>query len=104
MSNSRTRTVRRVTNRWTVYDELPAAVRAALQEGPQQWDPVPFKRWLSAWRKANGKQSAIEHAVWLINLWHQREIYEARPWQPPKSRKRHVLSPRTVSAAIESRH
>ena len=37
---------------------------------------------------------AIEEAVKWINFWHRREIIEARPWQPPRSRKRHVLGER----------
>lgn len=81
MANGRTRTVNRKACPWEAYDSLPAPVRAALQEGPQGWDPVAVKTRLRAAQKALGHADGIAAMVRIINAWHAHEIKEARPWQ-----------------------
>jgi hypothetical protein len=87
------------------YDELPPALRAALQEGPQPWDcGVIAHRLARALREPNRTRAQVE-AYWvaLIGLWHQEAIDEAQPWQPgrrlaPKGKKP-IPSPHLLAGA-----
>ncbi len=81
--NTRVRIVRRQPRRdpWEIYDSLPPAIRAALQEGPQVWDAAVIAARYRKCRREWGDAEAIVHIVFLINLWNRREIYSAQPWQ-----------------------
>jgi Family of unknown function (DUF6525) len=85
MSNSPTcRTKRRrVRSPWDIYDALPVPIRAALQEGPVQWNVGIIAARYRRWRREEGETEAIVHSVWIINRWNLTEIWQARPWQPP---------------------
>jgi hypothetical protein len=84
--NTRTRIVRRPPPKrdpWEIYDRLPPAIRAALQEGPQVWNVAVLAARYRKERRESGEARAIAHIVWLINLWNRLEIYRAQPWQEP---------------------
>jgi hypothetical protein len=81
MANCRTRTTRRKTDAYAVYDALPPPIRAALQEGPQEWDAVNVRLRLRQAAKRMPMTEAIKRVVALLNAAHANEIAEARPWQ-----------------------
>lgn len=101
MANSRTRYYRRKTDAWAVYDALPPAIRAALQEGPQEWDAVwahtMWRRHARVW----GPKKAIRVVVAALMTAHQSEIEDALPWQPrrnaPKAKR--IPSPHLLAKA-----
>lgn len=101
MANSRTRCYRRKVDAWEVYDALPPAIRAALQEGPQEWDAV----WAhTTWRRMNrtwGPEKAIRVVVAALKTAHRQEIEDAAPWQPrrnvPKAKR--IPSPHLLANA-----
>ena len=88
MANGRTRTTHRKINPWDVYDALPPPIRAAFQEGPQEWDVVWARTRLRALAQVMPRQDAIARVVRTINNWHASEIEDARPWQPNPNRLR----------------
>ncbi len=88
MANSRTMRRIRKVNSWEVYDSLPALVRAALQEGPQEWDAVGVRTFLRRAAKARGvswPEAVAGTVAWIMRA-HEQEIAYARPWQPGQKR------------------
>lgn len=81
MSNGRVRRTRRQVDPYAVYDALPAPIRAALQEGPQQWDAVWCRTMLRRYAKRLPVAEAIQATAKLISRAHLAEIEQARPWQ-----------------------
>lgn len=93
-TNSRTRTVRvsatrrrRKTDPYAVYDALPAPIRAALQEGPQEWDAISIRRRLRQLSKLMLMDDAVTRMVRFIYAAHAYDIELARPWQKNPDRK-----------------
>jgi hypothetical protein len=101
--NGFVRLVKRVpkADPWAVYDSLPAPIRAALQEGPEQLCPLAIFRLLQRdLRRGYSKARAVEHALWAINFEHRRRIFSALPWQPQGHRRhRPLLSPHALANA-----
>jgi hypothetical protein len=84
MGNFRTVMRHRKVDRWEVYDTLPALVRAALQEGPQPWDPVGVRRHLRRLSKdMSWPQAVAQTAAWITHA-HEAEIAYAIPWNGMK--------------------
>jgi hypothetical protein len=85
IGNSATRRTkrRRVRSTWDIYDALPLPIRAALQEGPSQWNAAVVAARYRKWRREDGEADAIVSAIFLINRWNLMEICQAGPWQPP---------------------
>ena len=102
-TNCRTRRVSRVpADPYAVYDKLPPAVRAALQEGPQEWDASAARSRLRRLCKIMPEADAIARVVRLISHWHQIDIEEARQWQPKPGLRRQDLrlpSPHQIAGA-----
>lgn len=103
MSNSRTRRTARRVDPYEVYDALPAPIRAALQEGPQEWDSVWCRTRLRKYSKLMPKHEAIERVTSMVMRAHLAEIDEARPWQEhsriPKAKRTpspHLLAKATM--------
>lgn len=95
MSNSRCGRSTRKVDHWEVYDALPAPIRAALQEGPQEWDAVWARaRLRHHLRVYPDMERAIGRVVNMLNEAHASEIRDARPWQ---ARQRFVKAKRIPS-------
>lgn len=105
MENGRTRKRRIKTDPWDAFDRLPASVRAAMREGPQQWCPV----WvLGQWRRRRrvlGEAGAEAFAAELVEGAHAWEIRHAIPWQPGKRARKGgwVPSPHIAAGATMQR-
>jgi hypothetical protein len=65
-----------------VYDALPAEIRAALQEGPQEWSAVGIAHRFRKWCREMGEAEAIAQTVETINRWHEQDISYGRDWWP----------------------
>ena len=81
--NTRVRIVRQPPKRdpWQIYDRLPPAIRAALQEGPTSWDAAVIAARYRKKCRGSDEAEAINHIVWLINFWNKLDIQQARAWQ-----------------------
>src|ERR1700749_3074702 len=67
---------------WDIYDELPAEIRAALQEGPCDWSARPISARYRKWCREVGEAEAIAQAIETINGWHRQNISYGRDWWP----------------------
>lgn len=102
MNNSRVRFTRRkrVRSTWDVYDELPLPIRAALQEGPSQWDVSVLAHRYKAMRRRFSDGEAVRWIMFMISAWNDSDIRDARDWQPPNWGKRKPLpSPHILAQA-----
>ena len=84
MANSRTRKIT-YTPRHTqmeAYDLLPYNVRAALMEGPQEWDTSSilrsYRKLLKEGLTERNASKLTERMVWG---WHREEIKIGSPWR-----------------------
>jgi hypothetical protein len=88
---------------WEVYDELPAPIRAVLQEGPSDLCPLSARRGLRRWLRFNRHcaddgdtatdvyAESVADTVKGLQKAHRLEIISAEPWQPPGWGKRKPL-------------
>ena len=101
--NSVVRLVRRLpkADPWNVYDALPAPIRAALQEGPEELNPLWARSRLRRFlRDGEDEAAAVLAVVWDIGWTHRRDIAKASPWQPPgHGRRRPLPSPHILAHA-----
>ena len=98
-TNSRTRRTTRKIDPYVVYDQLPAPIRAALQEGPQEWDAVWARTRLRQLAKSEPLEQAIQRVVHMINRAHAAEIEDARPWQVSRLKATRIPSPHMLAQA-----
>ena len=99
MTNSRTRRTTRKIDPYVVYDQLPAPIRAVLQEGPQEWDAVWARNALRSYAKCHSLPEAISRVVAQVNRAHAMEIDQARPWQVSRLRAKRIPSPHMLAQA-----
>jgi hypothetical protein len=106
--NSRVRLVRRKSKAdpWTVYDALPAPIRAVLQEGPAELCPLAARRTLRRLRRLDDideggpDASAIASTVFILERAHKWNILRASDWQPPgRGRRKPLPSPHILARA-----
>jgi len=106
--NSNVRLVRRLSkaDRWEVYDALPAAIRAVLQEGPVDLCPLSARRTLRRLRRLNDidkgatDATAIASTVLIFERARRWNILRAEDWQPPgHGRRKPVPSPHLLAQA-----
>jgi Family of unknown function (DUF6525) len=83
--NTRVRRSRRQSKRdpWEIYDRLPPAIRAVLQEGPTQGSPGHVDHFFRKHRRSLGEAAAITITVEMLSDWHLRDVFEGRDWWPP---------------------
>ena len=106
MSNSRTRKIN-YKPRYTqmeAFDLLPALIRAALREGPQEWDTAALlreyrRRIKDGYHTPESAEREMARAVWA---YHQQDIRAALPWQDklkPGQRRNWKASPHIAAKA-----
>jgi hypothetical protein len=84
MSNSRTQSINYTPRytQWEAFDLLPPLIRAALREGPQEWDTAALLRMYRREIKAGATPEKAERGVaQLVWNWHIGDIHEAALWQ-----------------------
>jgi Family of unknown function (DUF6525) len=64
-----------------VYDALPVEIRAALQEGAQEWSAHKAASLYKKFRRS-GEAKAISSVVRLIEVWNWQDISYGRAWWP----------------------
>lgn len=86
---------------WAVYDDLPAPIRAVLQEGPVQLCPIRVLAELRRCRRYGFDETeAAARVASLLASAHLRNIARAEPWQPPSHGRRKPLpSPHMLARA-----
>jgi hypothetical protein len=105
--NSHVRLVRRLpkADPWDVYDALPAAIRAVLQEGPVELCPRRFHRFNrfcadDADAATDAYTNSVSDTVFVLERAHKLNILRAEDWQPPGHSRRNPLpSPHTLALA-----
>jgi hypothetical protein len=65
-----------------IYDELPAEIRAALQEGPCNWSSRGIAHRYRKLCREVGEAEAIASAVVMVNKMHEQDISRGRDWWP----------------------
>ena len=90
---------------WAIYDGLPAAIRAELQEGPIFWSPLATDRFYRRQTKDCTDTMSPCGAPWgLAGTYNAVVISLAEPWQPDDKRRRtpvpspHILAQATIPA------
>ena len=84
MGNSRTQRISYTPRytQWEAFDLLPPLIRAALREGPQEWDTAAllreYRREIKAGAPPEKAELRVARLVWE---WHRGDIREAAPWQ-----------------------
>jgi hypothetical protein len=112
--NSHVRLVRRLpkADPWDVYDALPAAIRAVLQEGPVELCPLAARTSLRRFHRFNrfcandadaatdAYTDAVSDTVFVLERAHKLNILRAEDWQPPGHSRRNPLpSPHLLARA-----
>lgn len=84
MGNSRTEIIyyKPRYTQWEAFDLLPPLIRAALREGPQEWDTAAilriYRREIKAGVDPEKAELGVAQLVWN---WHLSDIREAALWQ-----------------------
>jgi hypothetical protein len=82
--NTRVRRSRRPVKRdqWEIYDGLPPAIRAILQEGPTEASAGKVDHFFRKHRRSLGEAAAIALTVETVSDWHLHDIFGGRDWWP----------------------
>lgn len=89
MTQSNARLVRRKpkkTSQMDAYDALPPIVRAACQEGPNQFCTVQLLYAYRRYKKKHGAERVAKALANAIMQSHEREIAQALPWSSDPKR------------------
>ena len=84
MGNSPTRSINYTPRytQWEAFDLLPPLARAALREGPQEWDTAAvlreYRRLVKSGLAPTQAERKVAREVWS---WHRSEVAKAKPWQ-----------------------